>query len=103
MIELVVGRERWRDDPPPNSPRLWLLLTQLYHMFLEQTKLSPAIKVRAAGVLLIGALAQSGGFFLHMAIGQPRQPSLGTTVTTGGAALLVIAIMIPVYGLITSR
>ena len=80
-----------------------LLLTLLYHMFLEQTKLSPAIKVGAAGVLLIGVLAQSGGFFLHMAIGQPGQPSLGTTVTTGGAARLVIAIVILVYGLITSR
>ena len=97
------GKGALEGSTPPNSLRLWLLLTRLYHIFLEQTKLSPAIKVGAAGVLLIGVLAQSGGFFLHMAIGQPGQPSLGTTVTTGRAALLVIAIVILMYGLITSR
>ncbi|MGE5463367.1 MAG: hypothetical protein ACM3PS_08425 [Syntrophothermus sp.] len=46
---------------------------------------------------------QSGGFFLHMLVGQPGQPSLGTTVTSLGAGILAIAILILVYGLITSR
>ena len=78
-----------------------LLLSLLYHSYLEQTTLRPAIKVAAAVVVLVGILAQSGGFFLHMAIGQPGAPSLGTTITTMGAVLLAAAIVLLVYGLIT--
>ena len=79
-----------------------LLLSLLYHSYLEQTTLHPAIKVGAAAVVLVGILAQSGGFFLHMAIGQPGAPSLGTTITTMGAVLLAAAIVLLVYGLITT-
>ena len=78
-----------------------LLMALLYHHYMEQTRLSPAIKVGAAAALLVGILAQSGGFFLHMAIGQPGAPSLGTTITSLGAAILAAAILILVYGLIT--
>jgi hypothetical protein len=53
-------------------------------------------------VVLVGILAQSGGFFLHLLIGQPSAPSLGTTLTSFGAVLLAAAIAILVYGLITS-
>jgi hypothetical protein len=80
-----------------------LLMALLYHHYMEQTTLSPAIKVGAAAVLLAGILAQSGGFFLHMAIGQPGEPSLGTTVTILGALLLAAAVLTLVYGLITTR
>jgi hypothetical protein len=79
-----------------------LLLTLLYHYYLEQTTLRPALKVGAAAILLVGILAQSGGFFVHMLIGQSGTPSLGTTITTLGAVLLAAAIVILVYGLITS-
>ena len=80
-----------------------LLMALLYHHYMEQTTLSPAIKVGAAVVLLAGILAQSGGFFLHMAIGQPGEPSLGTMVTILGALLLAAAVLTLVYGLITTR
>jgi hypothetical protein len=79
-----------------------LLLSLLYHSYLEQTTLRPAIKVAAVVVVLVGILAQSGGFFLHMAIGQAGAPSLGTTITTMGAVLLAAAIVLLVYGLITT-
>jgi len=79
-----------------------LLLALLYHSYLEQTTLRPAIKVAAVVVVLVGILAQSGGFFLHMLIGQPGAPSVGTTITTLGAVLLAAAIVILVYGLITT-
>jgi hypothetical protein len=69
---------------------------------MEQTTFRPAIKVGAATVLLVGILAQSGGFFLHMAIGQPGEPSVGTTITSLGAVLLAAAIVLLVYGLITT-
>ncbi len=80
-----------------------LLLALLYHAYLEQTTLRPALKVGAAVILLVGILAQSGGFFLHMLIGQPGAPSLGTTITSLGALLLASAVVILVYGLITAR
>jgi hypothetical protein len=79
-----------------------LLMSLLYHSYMEQTKLSPAIKVGSAAVVLVGILAQSGGFFLHMAIGQPDTPSVGTTITSLGAALLAAAVLILVYGLVTT-
>ena len=79
-----------------------LLLSLLYHSYLEQTGLRPAVKIGAAVVLLVGILAQSGGFFLHMLIGQPGEASLGTTITSLGAVLLAGAIAVLVYGLIAS-
>lgn len=80
-----------------------LLMSLLYHQYMEQTALSPTIKVIAATLVLVGILAQSGGFFLHMLIGQPGETSLGTTITSLGAMLLVIAILILVYGLLITR
>lgn len=78
-----------------------LLMSLLYHYYMEQTNLSSALKIGGAAIVLVGILAQSGGFFLHMVIGQPGQPSLGNTITVLGAVLLVVAIAILVYGLIT--
>lgn len=80
-----------------------LLMSLLYHYYMEQTRLSPTVKVSGAAIVLVGILAQSGGFFLHILIGQPGQSSLGTTVTSLGALLLVVAILILVYGLITMK
>jgi hypothetical protein len=80
-----------------------LLMSLLYHYYMEQTNLRPAVQVWAAAVLLVGILAQSGGFFLHMAVGQPGSPSIGTTVTTLGALLLAGAVLTLVFGLITAR
>lgn len=80
-----------------------LLMSLLYHRYLEQTTLSPAVKAGAATIVLVGVLAQSGGFFLHLAVGQPGEPSLGTMVTSLGAVLLAAGIVVLVYGLITAR
>jgi drug/metabolite transporter superfamily protein YnfA len=80
-----------------------LLMSLLYHRYLEQTALSPALKAGGAAIVLVGILAQSGGFFLHLALGQAGQPSLGTWLTSVGALLLAIGIVVLVYGLIASR
>jgi hypothetical protein len=80
-----------------------LLMALLYLHYMEQTRLSRGIKVGAAATVVAGILAQSGGFFLHMLVGQPGAPSIGTTVTSLGAVLLVGAILVLVYGLITTR
>lgn len=80
-----------------------LLMSLLYHQYLEQTSLSPAVKIGGAVLVVVGILAQSGGFFLHMLIGQPGEPSWGTLVTSLGALLLVAAIVLLVYGLVIAR
>jgi hypothetical protein len=78
-----------------------LLMSLLYYVFLDNTSLSPAVKHAACAVLVVGILAQSGGFFVHMIVGEPNRTSIGTTITIAGAALLVCAIAVLVYGLIT--
>ncbi|GAC1460060.1 MAG: hypothetical protein PVSMB4_19120 [Ktedonobacterales bacterium] len=77
-----------------------LLMSLLYYSFLEQTTLSPAIKVGLSAVLFAGILAQSGGFFLHMGVGKPGQASAGTIITIAGTGLIAAAVLVLVYGLI---
>ena len=48
--------------------------------------------------VFVGILAQSGGFFVHVIVGQPNQPSIGTVITTAGAAFPATAVGILVYG-----
>jgi hypothetical protein len=79
-----------------------LVMSLLYYTFLDKTALSPAVKHTACAALFAGILAQSGGFFLHMVMGQPNQASIGTAVTVTGAILLACAIAMLVYGLITA-
>jgi hypothetical protein len=80
-----------------------LLMSLLYYISLDTTSLPPAVKHTACAVLVLGILAQSGGFFIHMMVGQPNQASTGSLVTVIGAALLVCAIAVLVYGLIFAR
>lgn len=54
-------------------------------------------------VLLVGLLAQSGGFFLHMLVGKPGRFSAGNMVTILGALLLAFAVLLLAYGLIVAR
>ena len=46
-------------------------------------------------------MAQSGGFFLHMAAGEKDAPSLGTKLTRGGALLIAAALAALAVGLAT--
>jgi hypothetical protein len=79
-----------------------LVMSLLYYMFLDKTSLSPAVKHAACVTLFVGILAQSGGFFLHMLLGQPNQASIGTAVTVTGAILLACAVVVLIYGLVTA-
>jgi hypothetical protein len=79
-----------------------LLLSLLYYIFLDRTTLPASVKQVACVALFVGILAQSGGFFLHMALGQPKRASIGTTVTIAGAVILACAVIALVYGLITT-
>jgi hypothetical protein len=80
-----------------------LLMSLLYYVFLDQTMLAPSTKQVGCLAMFVGILAQSGGFFVHMMVGHPNAPSIGTFITMAGAALLATAVGILVYGLVTIR
>ena len=79
-----------------------LLLSLLFYSYLGQTTFDGGFKWVVCIIIMIGVLAQSGGFFLHMIIGQPGKPSLGNLVTTIGAVLLALACLGLAYGLIVA-
>jgi len=79
-----------------------LLMSLLYYIFLDRTTLPASAKQVACVALFVGILAQSGGFFLHMALGEPKRASIGTTVTIAGAVMLACAVIALVYGLIAT-
>jgi hypothetical protein len=54
----------------------------------------------AGSVLLAGVLAQSGGFFLHLGVGEPRTSSAGTKLTRAGALLIGASLVALAVGLI---
>jgi hypothetical protein len=72
-------------------------MSLLYYTFLDQTSLSLSVNNAACAAIVIGILAQSGGFFVHLL---PERAALGTKVTQSGAVILVCAIVVLIYGLI---
>jgi hypothetical protein len=76
-----------------------LILALVYFVYLERTDLGDSMRWSLGVALVVGILAQSGGFFLHMAVGAPGRRSIGTTVTIVGAAILAVAILVLAYGL----
>ena len=71
--------------------------------YLDRTNLAVPIKHAACAIFVVGTLAQSGGFFVHLAVGQEGAASIGTTITAIGAVVLTLAIAMLVYGIVTSR
>lgn len=51
-------------------------------------------------VLLVGIILQSGGFFLHLALGEENRASLGTLSTRIGAVLLAAALVRLAFGIL---
>jgi hypothetical protein len=79
-----------------------LVLSLVYLLYLPRAEFSNGVEWAAGGVLLAGVLAQSGGFFLHLGIGEPGRPSAGTKLTRAGAFLLAAALVALAVGLITT-
>lgn len=79
-----------------------LLMFLLFLDFIGRTSLSVAMKHTACTLFVAGVLAQAGGFFVHMMVGQEDAPSIGTSITAVGAALLSVAIAILAYGIWTT-
>jgi hypothetical protein len=80
-----------------------LIMSLLYYTYLAQTTFSNGLKLAACIVLLVGILAQSGGFFLHMLTGKPGRFSAGNMITILGALLLAFAALLLAYGLIVAH
>jgi hypothetical protein len=77
-----------------------LVLSLVYLLYLPRADFSNALEWIAGGVLLAGVMAQSGGFFLHLGVGQPRAPSAGTRLTRAGGLLIAAALVTLAVGLI---
>jgi fucose 4-O-acetylase-like acetyltransferase len=77
-----------------------LVLSLVYFLYLDRTGYSTGDQWLAGLLLLVGIMAQSGGFFLHLALGQKDRSSVGTIVTRSGALLLAAALIILAIGLL---
>jgi hypothetical protein len=77
-----------------------LILTLVYFEYLGRAHFGEAAEWALGVAMVVGVLAQSGGFFLHMGLGAPGRGSIGMSVTRAGAALLAVAMLVLAYGLI---
>ncbi|MEV1243038.1 hypothetical protein ACIBO2_30810 [Nonomuraea sp. NPDC050022] len=77
-----------------------LLLSLVYLLYLPRAGFSDGLEWLTGGVLLAGVLAQSGGFFLHLAVGEQGARSSGTMVTRAGGLLLAAALIALAVGLV---
>lgn len=73
-----------------------------YLAFLSRTDFGTGLRWLAAALLTVGILAQSGGMFLHMGIGEARKWSVGNSLTTAGAVVLAASSLLLAYGVATS-
>jgi hypothetical protein len=77
-----------------------LVLSLVYFLYLSsRTDFAEGTQWVAGAILLAGVLAQSGGFFLHMAVGAAGRGSVGTRLTRTGALLIATALVFLVVGI----
>lgn len=77
-----------------------LVLSLVYLLYLPGAAFSDALEWVAGSGLLARVLAQAGGFFLHLGVGEQGQPSAGTKLTRAGAAMIAAALVTLAIGLI---
>jgi hypothetical protein len=77
-----------------------LVLSLVYFLYLPRADYSNGVEWLAGVVLTVGILMQSGGFFIHLGVGQEGQSSIGTKLTRVGAVVIAAALIILAVGLI---
>ena len=77
-----------------------LVLSLVYLLYLPRAGFSRAMEWVLGLVLLVGVLAQSGGFFLHLVLGRDGGRSPGTAMTRAGALLIAVSLIGLAVGLI---
>lgn len=70
-----------------------LILALVFLLLVERTSYSESGQLWLSLTLLGGILLQSGGFFVHMVVGEDGSGSIGTAITTAGALLLAAALV----------
>jgi hypothetical protein len=77
-----------------------LVLSLVYFVYLgNNTDFADSTQWIAGAILLAGVLAQSGGFFLHLTVGEAGRGSVGTRLTRTGALLIAAALVILAVGI----
>jgi drug/metabolite transporter superfamily protein YnfA len=79
-----------------------ILMSILYYMFLDRTALSVTTKHASCVALFLGISGLVSGFLFHALVGQPNESSIGTAITLSGAVLMASALVVLIYGLITT-
>jgi fucose 4-O-acetylase-like acetyltransferase len=77
-----------------------LVLSLVYFLYLDRAGYSTGVQWLAGVLLLVGIVAQSGGFFVHLWVGEEKRRSFGTVLTRTGALGLAAALVILAVGLI---
>ena len=77
-----------------------LVLAVAAFALFDRAELGRTTEWVLGSVLLAGILAQSGGFFLHLAFGAPAQHTLGTRLTRAGAILIAVSLTWLAIGLL---
>ena len=77
-----------------------LVLSLVYFLYLDRTGYSTGVQWLAGLLLLLGIMAHSGGFFIHLGLAQKNRSSLGTIVTRIGALLLAAALIVLAIGIL---
>ncbi|MFE0422673.1 hypothetical protein [Streptomyces sp. NPDC058953] len=77
-----------------------LTLSLVYFLYLPRADFGSGTEWLLGVLLLVGVLAQSGGFFLHLALGTEGRTSAGTHITRAGALLIAVALVALAIGLI---
>lgn len=70
-----------------------LVLTLAAFSFFDRADLSEGTQWFLGFVLLAGVLAQSGGFFLHLALGREGAVSWGTKLTRAGGIVIAVPLV----------
>lgn len=77
-----------------------LVLSLAFFGYLGRAGYSAGMQWLAGALLMAGVLAQSGGFFVHLGLGQEGRSSAGPLLTRVGALLIAAALVILAIGLI---
>lgn len=80
-----------------------LILALVYLLLMDRTRFTRRTQLGLCLTLLAGILLQSGGFFVHMLIGEETTASAGTWLTRSGAVLLAVALISLGVGLLRTR
>lgn len=79
-----------------------LILALAFLLLMERTTFDGRTQLWLSLTFLAGILLQSGGFFMHMIVGEEGAASAGTWTTRGGAVLLAVALISLGVGLLQS-